>query len=138
SRLPEWLASTLHDRRVERTAVELGRLRFVPVTQAIELVGGPVQDYVHSTNVRDGLWVSEIDPDLADTAAFCEHYDIGLDISANCVSLRRGAPTGSGTPRVSCSPPRVPTSTASSANTLVPARFHSLRWMPRSPTPLWS
>jgi prolyl-tRNA editing enzyme YbaK/EbsC (Cys-tRNA(Pro) deacylase) len=85
SRLPEWLASTLLDRRVERTAVELGRLRFVPVTQAIELVGGPVQDYVHSTNVRDGLWVSEIDPDLADTAAFCEHYDIGLDISANCV-----------------------------------------------------
>jgi prolyl-tRNA editing enzyme YbaK/EbsC (Cys-tRNA(Pro) deacylase) len=65
--------------------VELGRLRFVPVTQAIELVGGPVQDYVHSTNVRDGLWVSEIDPDLADTAAFCEQYDIGLDISANCV-----------------------------------------------------
>ena len=24
-------------------------------------------------------------PGLADTAAFCEHYDIGLDISANCV-----------------------------------------------------
>ena len=24
-------------------------------------------------------------PDLADTAAFCEHYDVGLDVSANCV-----------------------------------------------------
>jgi prolyl-tRNA editing enzyme YbaK/EbsC (Cys-tRNA(Pro) deacylase) len=31
------------------------------------------------------LWVSEIDPELADTAAFCAHYDVGLDISANCV-----------------------------------------------------
>jgi prolyl-tRNA editing enzyme YbaK/EbsC (Cys-tRNA(Pro) deacylase) len=65
--------------------VELGKLRFVPVTQAIGLVGGPVQQYVQSTDVSDGLWVSEIDPGLADTAAFCEHYEIGLDVSANCV-----------------------------------------------------
>ena len=40
---------------------------------------------MQSTDVSDGLWVSEIDADLADTAAFCEHYDIGLDVSANCV-----------------------------------------------------
>jgi prolyl-tRNA editing enzyme YbaK/EbsC (Cys-tRNA(Pro) deacylase) len=65
--------------------VELGKLRFVPVTQAIGLVGGPVQLYMQSTDVADGLWVSEIDPGLADTAAFCEHYEIGLDVSANCV-----------------------------------------------------
>jgi prolyl-tRNA editing enzyme YbaK/EbsC (Cys-tRNA(Pro) deacylase) len=64
--------------------VELGKLRFVPVTQAIGLVGGPVQRYMQSTDVSDGLWVSEIDPGLADTAAFCEHYEIGLDVSANC------------------------------------------------------
>src|SRR6185436_5876775 len=68
-------------RRVERTAVELGKLRFVPVTQAIGLVGGPVQRYMQSTDVSDGLWVSEIDPGLADTAAFCEHYEIGLDVT---------------------------------------------------------
>jgi prolyl-tRNA editing enzyme YbaK/EbsC (Cys-tRNA(Pro) deacylase) len=65
--------------------VELGKLRFVPVTQAIGLVGGPVQRYMQSTDVSDGLWVSEIDPGLADTAAFCEHYEIGLEVSANCV-----------------------------------------------------
>jgi prolyl-tRNA editing enzyme YbaK/EbsC (Cys-tRNA(Pro) deacylase) len=57
----------------------------VPVTQAIGLVGAPVQDHVQSRNVSDGLWVTEIDPGLADTAAFCEHYRIGLDVSANCV-----------------------------------------------------
>jgi prolyl-tRNA editing enzyme YbaK/EbsC (Cys-tRNA(Pro) deacylase) len=47
-----------------------------------ELVGEPVR-----LAARDGLWVTEIDPDLADTAAFCAHYEIGLDISANCVMV---------------------------------------------------
>lgn len=65
--------------------MDVGNLRFVPVLEAIELVGGPVREYVHSPNAGDGLWVSAIDPNLADTAAFCEHYDIGLDMSANCV-----------------------------------------------------
>jgi prolyl-tRNA editing enzyme YbaK/EbsC (Cys-tRNA(Pro) deacylase) len=31
--------------------------------------------------------VAEIDPDLSDTAAFCEHYGIALDESANCVVI---------------------------------------------------
>ena len=38
--------------------------------------------------VRDDVadaHVAEIDPDLADTAAFCEHYAVALDVSANCV-----------------------------------------------------
>ena len=60
--------------------VEVGKLTFAPATDESKLVGAPVRPYL-----RDGLWVSEIDPDLADTAAFCEHYDIGLDVSANCV-----------------------------------------------------
>jgi prolyl-tRNA editing enzyme YbaK/EbsC (Cys-tRNA(Pro) deacylase) len=60
--------------------VELGKLTFVPASEAPELVAEPVRPHLQA-----GLWVSEIDPDLADTAAFCEHYDIGLDISANCV-----------------------------------------------------
>ncbi len=29
--------------------------------------------------------VVTIDPALADTAAFCEHYGYGLDVSANCL-----------------------------------------------------
>jgi prolyl-tRNA editing enzyme YbaK/EbsC (Cys-tRNA(Pro) deacylase) len=65
-------------------SVKAGRLTFVPVVEAIHLVGEPVRRHVER-NGGNGLWVSEIDPDLADTAAFCEHYDIGLDISANCV-----------------------------------------------------
>jgi prolyl-tRNA editing enzyme YbaK/EbsC (Cys-tRNA(Pro) deacylase) len=39
--------------------------------------------------------VAEIDPQLADTAAFCEHYDVPLEESANCVIVagRRGGDT---------------------------------------------
>ena len=60
--------------------MDVGKLSFVPAGEKPELVAAPVRPHL-----RDGLWVSEIDPDLADTAAFCEHYAIGLDISANCV-----------------------------------------------------
>jgi prolyl-tRNA editing enzyme YbaK/EbsC (Cys-tRNA(Pro) deacylase) len=60
--------------------VKLGKLTFVPASEAPELVAQSVRPHL-----QDGLWVSEIDPDLADTAAFCEQYDIGLNISANCV-----------------------------------------------------
>jgi hypothetical protein len=41
--------------------VQLGRLTFVPASDAAE----PVRRYLGG----DGLWVSEIDPSLADTAA---------------------------------------------------------------------
>jgi prolyl-tRNA editing enzyme YbaK/EbsC (Cys-tRNA(Pro) deacylase) len=56
----------------------------VDVGLEIELVAEPVRRYLERT-APHGLWVSAIDPGLADTAAFCEHYDIGMDISANCV-----------------------------------------------------
>jgi prolyl-tRNA editing enzyme YbaK/EbsC (Cys-tRNA(Pro) deacylase) len=40
----------------------------------------------------DEVGVAEIDPELADTAAFCERYGVALDVSANCVVIatRRG------------------------------------------------
>ncbi len=65
-------------------SVRVGKLTFVPVADAMNLVGDPLRQYIEQTDGA-GLWASEIDPALADTAAFCEHYDIGLDISANCV-----------------------------------------------------
>ena len=64
--------------------VDVGKLTFVPVIEAMNLAGDPVRLHIDHAGA-DGLWVSEIDPDLADTAAFCEHYGVGLDISANCV-----------------------------------------------------
>ncbi len=64
--------------------VKLGTLTFVPVDEALELVGGPVRRHIERSGGA-GLWVSAIEADLADTAAFCEHYDIALAASANCV-----------------------------------------------------
>jgi prolyl-tRNA editing enzyme YbaK/EbsC (Cys-tRNA(Pro) deacylase) len=65
--------------------MNLGKLNFAPINEATERVGAPVRDFLQKNNVNSGIWVSEIDPKLADTAAFCEHYDIGMDVSANCV-----------------------------------------------------
>lgn len=58
-----------------------------------------------------GVTVAEIDPELADTAAFCERYGVSMGESANCVIVaarRAGRPA---TRRAWCSPPRGPTST---------------------------
>jgi prolyl-tRNA editing enzyme YbaK/EbsC (Cys-tRNA(Pro) deacylase) len=50
-----------------------------PVAAALELwpADAPVD--------VDDVLVAPIDADLADTAAFCDAYDVGLDVSANCV-----------------------------------------------------
>src|SRR5882672_3906912 len=50
-----------------------------PVVTALGAWSGPVS----VTEVE----VAPIDPDLADTAAFCAAYDVGLDASANCVVI---------------------------------------------------
>jgi prolyl-tRNA editing enzyme YbaK/EbsC (Cys-tRNA(Pro) deacylase) len=44
---------------------------------------------------RDGVLAAPIDPDLADTAAFCETYGVPMADSANCVVIagRRGGDT---------------------------------------------
>lgn len=65
--------------------MQLGKLTFVPATTAPHLVAEPVR-----RRLTDGLWVTEIDPALADTAEFCAHYDVALDASANCVVVEAG------------------------------------------------
>src|SRR6266498_3109262 len=68
-------------------AVERPDLLAVPVVAALAVWSGPVP--------IDEIGVAEIDPELADTAAFCERYSVGLDESANCVvvAARRGGET---------------------------------------------
>ena len=38
--------------------------------------------------------IVEIDPDLADTAAFCEHYGYSLEVSANALLIASKRPVG--------------------------------------------
>lgn len=62
----------------------LGTLKTEPASTRPDLLAPPVVEAL--TNLpADDVLVAPIDPDLADTAAFCEAYDVGLDVSANCV-----------------------------------------------------
>ncbi|MFF5212376.1 YbaK/EbsC family protein [Streptosporangium sp. NPDC000396] len=67
----------------------IGTLDWVKATERLDLLAEPVARAVAEL---DGVQVAEIDPTLADTAAFCERYGVGLDESANCVivAARRG------------------------------------------------
>jgi prolyl-tRNA editing enzyme YbaK/EbsC (Cys-tRNA(Pro) deacylase) len=64
------------------TGTTLGRLRLRPAAERPDLLAEPVSAVIAS--VPEAL-VTGIDPDLADTAALCDAYDVGMDMSANCV-----------------------------------------------------
>jgi prolyl-tRNA editing enzyme YbaK/EbsC (Cys-tRNA(Pro) deacylase) len=77
----------------------MGILPTSPVLERLDLLAEPVGKAVQDWPVSDipvgELRTAEIDPELADTAAFCERYQVGLDISANCVVVagKRGGET---------------------------------------------
>jgi prolyl-tRNA editing enzyme YbaK/EbsC (Cys-tRNA(Pro) deacylase) len=64
--------------------MQFGKLPFTDIAHTSDLVPEVVSNAVIQQSLSDVL-VSEIDPLLADTAAFCEAYDIGMEVSANCV-----------------------------------------------------
>ncbi len=59
----------------------------VPASDRPELLAEPVLDAVTALPPQDAalVGVTEIDPDVADTAAFCAQYGSPLELSANCV-----------------------------------------------------
>ncbi|WP_067824059.1 YbaK/EbsC family protein [Actinomadura kijaniata] len=67
----------------------VGNLDWRPAGGHPDLLAAPVAAAVGA--VPDAL-AAAIDPALADTAAFCEHYAVPLEASANCVIVvaRRG------------------------------------------------
>lgn len=72
----------------------VGTLTWVPVRSHLDLVAEPVAAALEALpdGTDDQVQVAEIDPNLADTEALCQAYDVGLDISANCVvvAAKRG------------------------------------------------
>ena len=64
--------------------MQFGKLHFEPVQQQFSLVAEPTHKTIEALGLKE-VYVSEIDETLADTAAFCEQYGVGLDVSANCV-----------------------------------------------------
>jgi len=73
----------------------LGRLEAGPALNRPDLLAPAVAAFLGAWPRAAEVLVAEIDPDLADTAAFCDRYDVGLDVSANCVvvAARRGEVT---------------------------------------------
>ena len=68
----------------------MGSLQLEPAQSRPDLLAAPVAKALavwppEAPVDADQVLVAPIDPDLADTAAFCEAYGVGLDVSANCV-----------------------------------------------------
>ena len=73
----------------------IGLLDGVPALTRPDLLAPPVASALTELDAAlpaASVSVAEIDPELADTAAFCERYQVGLAESANCVVIsgRRG------------------------------------------------
>ncbi|GGM93574.1 hypothetical protein GCM10010106_47410 [Thermopolyspora flexuosa] len=72
------------------------KLEWIPALERPDLLAPPVERALRELGDLDGeVRVAEIDPGLADTAAFCERYGVALEESANCVIVagRRGGET---------------------------------------------
>ncbi|HEY0773250.1 MAG TPA: hypothetical protein VGD51_04145, partial [Nocardioidaceae bacterium] len=63
----------------------LGSLVCVPALDRPDLLAPSVADALRGWPGAKNVAVTEIDPDLADTAALTEAYDVPLSASANCV-----------------------------------------------------
>ena len=68
----------------------MGSLKLEPALSRPDLLATPVAEALavwpaEAPIDADQVLVAPIDPELADTAAFCEAYDVGLDVPANCV-----------------------------------------------------
>ena len=70
-------------------------LVFSPALSRPELLAEPVLRALRDLPGADEVDVAEIDPALADTAAFCERYGVSPTESANCVVIaaKRGGNT---------------------------------------------
>jgi prolyl-tRNA editing enzyme YbaK/EbsC (Cys-tRNA(Pro) deacylase) len=62
-----------------------GTLELRPALDHPELLGEPVRRALAGWEHGHEVLVATIDPDLADTAAMTEAYDVPLEASANCV-----------------------------------------------------
>jgi prolyl-tRNA editing enzyme YbaK/EbsC (Cys-tRNA(Pro) deacylase) len=65
----------------------LGNLDVTPATNNVDLLAPATAAALAEWSESDSVGVAPIDPDLADTAAFCEAYAVPLEASANCVVL---------------------------------------------------
>jgi prolyl-tRNA editing enzyme YbaK/EbsC (Cys-tRNA(Pro) deacylase) len=72
--------------------IKLGNFNIVPALYRKDLLAPTTAEMISSLPDHQNIGVTEIDPSLSDTVAFCEKYAIAPDITANCVIIeaRRG------------------------------------------------
>jgi prolyl-tRNA editing enzyme YbaK/EbsC (Cys-tRNA(Pro) deacylase) len=72
--------------------VTIGTLDWAPALERPDLLAPAVAAFVAAWSHAGEVLVAPIDAALADTAAFCERYEVPLEASANCVIVegRRG------------------------------------------------
>ncbi len=75
--------------------MNLGTLSFTQIVPSDTRVYGAVSACAYEYQIAGDTYVAEIDAQLADTASFCEKYDIDLGISTNClvIEAKRGDQT---------------------------------------------
>lgn len=67
--------------------IHLGTLQFIPAKDHPELVAPSTALLISKLAGNENIGVVEIDPNLSDTAAFCDAYKVDMDHVANCVVL---------------------------------------------------
>ena len=67
--------------------LQLGSLEVISAVDRTDLLAAPTAAALAEWPERNQVGVAAIDPQLADTAAFCEAYSVPLAASANCVVL---------------------------------------------------
>jgi len=72
--------------------MKLGKLDLAPATEKPTWMAPPTQKALQHLEQANEIWVAQIDPTFADTAAFCQQYEVSPDQSVNCVIIeaRRG------------------------------------------------
>lgn len=67
-----------------------GTLTAQPALAHPELLAAPVTAALGALEpaLAASVGVTPIDPDVADTAAFCDRYGVSMDVSANCVVVK--------------------------------------------------
>ena len=70
-----------------QSMLQLGSLEVISAVDRTDLLAAPTAAALGEWPERNQVGVAVIDPQLADTAAFCEAYSVPLAASANCVVL---------------------------------------------------
>lgn len=72
--------------------IKLGNFNIVPALGRKDLLAPTTAQMISVLPDTQNVGVTEIDPNLSDTATFCEKYGIAPDITGNCVIIeaRRG------------------------------------------------